>query len=358
MLSSHLSPIITQAQNTVVLVLPDSLDAFSPSASRHNDQAPSCGGSSGSCSTSSGGDGGKQAMPDKLPGADAADRSGSSDLASPHAAGALPNGDKGPWLNVMAPEWRPSTGQAPGALERPGGRQRQQQQLPVHQLPLPQPQQKTQPKQQTARSGQQRGRQQQPRSQPPQQQAQQQAVQQQGGGDDTSGMKWQEDNASRRQSELQIALDEAQAGLKELLRQRSLLIKAARPFSGNTQDSSSSSADKQQNAGSSAAALKPDELQEVQRLAEAGTEGQAAQGAWLQSLADVATSHATDAHAGGCLFCVNKPFRTGHMPTCSGANCLCKRPGVQVCTMIVCHYALLDNIVPGGRRRTHLNTCT
>ncbi|KAI8469987.1 MAG: hypothetical protein J3K34DRAFT_521776, partial [Monoraphidium minutum] len=304
-----------QTQNPIEALLPDSLDAwFSPRGASHADQAGADGGGKAL----------RVAQPGGFPGAGVC--------------------EQGPWPNVRAPEWLPAPGAEAGGSAAahphhppPGtGGLAQQHDQHRHQA---RSQQQQQQQQQAGRHVQQRGRGQHP-SQPHQQSQHRlaqhsvqaapppQAQQGAGGVQDSGPMKQQQDNAARRQADLQAALSQARTGLSGLLGQRALLMRAARRWAGASSGAEQGGGGESAGAGDggggsggapAGAAQMEGEAAELRRLlaetAEhagpsegAAVEGQdsadtgrggaaSAEPVWLQALGDTASRHATEAQA-------------------------------------------------------------
>jgi len=312
---------LNTAQHQVAALLPDTLDAFSPTAcGRQIDQHAADDAESEGASVSS-----RVGEPVALDtcGADASERAvHRKDLLS---------------LNVMAPEWRPvgsnvMQGGIPiGSIERAGvpgclirsqqpnsPAQQQSRQPPGLRANPPRPLQQQQQQQRPPRLAHPRQQQQQLQAAPPQlpqAPSQQHQEPQSSALDDKSGaLGRQQDNALTREGELQQILEHARTGLSELLTQRLLLIRAARgyTFSGASSCNSSTAAYPEPSASAAAVSLSTEEQQEIQRLiAEpdfddnaATADGAADQiagvptsaaGQWLSALSEVVMRHASEA---------------------------------------------------------------
>jgi hypothetical protein len=319
------SPLNT-VEHQLSALLPDTLDAFSPTACRQIDQHAPCsegGSEGGACGCSI------DHPPLDTCGANAGDRLSRRDLLS---------------LNAAAPEWRPPVcgGAAPGSFSGGGGGERdlggrlkglqqQHQQQGLHvQHPKKQPGQQNNnprglPHQQRLpathqRQQQQQGQQQQaPAHQQQQQQQQQQHPPQQqlGAADDkhSAVMRRQQDNATTRQAELHEALEAARSGLSGLLAERALLMKAAARCGCAAGAAAPDGADAGDAGGGrhAAAGLSADELRGLRQLiadqADSGAcdspspkgaappspVAAAAPGQWLSTLSDLVARHAAEA---------------------------------------------------------------
>jgi hypothetical protein len=174
--------------------------------------------------------------------------------------------------------------------------------------------------QQQQQQQQQEQQQQQQRSQQAPVHASQQQEQRPQGSDERFGgpMKQQQDNAARRQVDLQRALEQAREGLAGLLGQRALLMRAVRrctDWQAQAEEQSCGEHAISSDAAGGAmapepaqseheAALRPQEVVELARLLEEGAAAGEGKGAaatpsagWLAALAELVSQHAAEAQA-------------------------------------------------------------